>query len=429
MDLEGIYHIWEKSTGISTDSRSVKKGNLFFSLSGDNFNGNKFATQAIEKGAIAAIIDDPDYKTDDNYILVDDSLDYLQQLSKLHREKLKTPILAITGSNGKTTTKELISSVLSSQKKISYTKGNLNNHIGVPLSLMEIQPDTEIAIIEMGANHIGEIKFLCDIATPDFGIITNIGKAHLEGFGNYEGVVKAKSELYSAIKQNKGEVFLNRDDDLLVDLSDGIKSFTYGINEDADIKGEIIKTNPSLEIKWYKNDEANIIQTNLYGKYNFPNIMAAIACGIYFGISSTSISSAIANYIPDNNRSQLIKAANNTILMDAYNANPVSMSGAINSFVDFHSEEPVLILGDMFELGKESTQEHEKIIEQLQGTNFNEVFLVGKEFCKFADKEKFLFFETTENLKSYLDVNPLKNKTILIKGSRGMKLEMLMEKF
>lgn len=415
------------STGISTDSRTVTKGNLFISLSGENFNGNKFASNAIEKGAIAVIVDDGNYKLSEKYILVEDSLLCLQQLAKLHRQKLNTPILAITGSNGKTTTKELISSVLSSEKKISFTKGNLNNHIGVPLSLLDIEEDTEIAIIEMGANHPGEIKTLCDIALPNYGIITNIGKAHLEGFGSFEGVVKTKTELYTAIKENDGEIFLNADDELLKNLAKGIKSLNYGTNAETDIRGEITEVNPNLKVKWWLNSETYNISSLLYGKYNFPNIMAAIACGIHFEVSPVSICKAIENYLPDNNRSQLLKTENNTILLDAYNANPVSMAGAINSFIDFNAEKPVLILGDMFELGKDSSEEHHKIIEQLEGSPFMEIFLVGKEFSAFSDMQNFMFFETTGSLKTYLELNPLKERTILIKGSRGMKLESLLE--
>ncbi len=427
MDLENIYNLWKQSTGISTDSRTCEKSNLFFALSGENFNGNKFAEKAIDNGAIAAVIDDVKYKNGPEYILVNNCLKTLQLLSKLHRNKLNTSILAITGSNGKTTTKELISSVLSSQKKISFTKGNLNNHIGVPLSLLQTKQDTEIAIIEMGANHIGEIAFLCELASPNYGIITNIGKAHLEGFGSLQGVIKAKSELYNSIKNTGGEIILNNDDKLLKELSTGIKSFTYGTTSEANITAEIISSNPALIVDWKHKGSKYTIQSHLYGQYNFPNIMAAIASGIFFGISPDAICRAIENYIPENSRSQILKTKNNTILLDAYNANPVSMNGAIISFREFKAEKPLLILGDMFELGKDSEEEHKQVINNLENTGFSEVFLVGSEFYKFAGSNNFRYFEKTSDLKNWLKSNKLKDFTILIKGSRGMKLELILD--
>ncbi|PLX01447.1 MAG: UDP-N-acetylmuramoyl-tripeptide--D-alanyl-D-alanine ligase [Marinilabiliales bacterium] len=427
MDLENIYNLWKQSTGISTDSRTCEKSNLFFALSGENFNGNKFAEKAIDNGAIAAVIDDVKYKNGPEYILVNNCLKTLQLLSKLHRNKLNTSILAITGSNGKTTTKELIYSVLSSQKKISFTKGNLNNHIGVPLSLLQTKQDTEIAIIEMGANHIGEIAFLCELASPNYGIITNIGKAHLEGFGSLQGVIKAKSELYNSIKNTGGEIILNNDDKLLKELSTGIKSFTYGTTSEANITAEIISSNPALIVDWKHKGSKYTIQSHLYGQYNFPNIMAAIASGIFFGISPDAICRAIENYIPENSRSQILKTKNNTILLDAYNANPVSMNGAIISFREFKAEKPLLILGDMFELGKDSEEEHKQVINNLENTGFSEVFLVGSEFYKFAGSNNFRYFEKTSDLKNWLKSNKLKDFTILIKGSRGMKLELILD--
>ncbi len=427
MDLESIYTLWKESKGISTDSRTCEKGKLFFALSGENFNGNKFADNAMENGAIAAVIDDDKYKTSPKHILVKDSLKTLQLLAKLHRNKLNPPILAITGSNGKTTTKELISSVLSSQKKISFTKGNLNNHIGVPLSLLEIKHDTEIAIIEMGANHIGEIELLCELASPNYGIITNIGKAHLEGFGSLEGVVKAKSELYASIRQGGGEIILNNDDKLLKKLASGISSFTYGTTDESNITGEIISSNPSLLVHWKYKGNKYTIQSKLYGKYNFPNIMAAIASGIFFGIEPDAICKSIENYIPENSRSQILNTKHNTILLDAYNANPVSMNGAIISFQEFKAEKPLLILGDMFELGKEAEEEHRKVIKNIEETDFSDVFLVGSEFYKFSGSNNFRYFEKTSDLKLWLETNKMKGFTILIKGSRGMKLEVLLE--
>ncbi len=426
MLIKEIYDIWKSSTGVSTDTRTDVEGSLFFALSGENFDGNKFAEKAIGDGAIAAVIDKVQFKRNNKYILVDDCLHALQELARYHREKLGTPILAITGSNGKTTSKELISAVLSTEKTTTSTKGNLNNHIGVPLSLLQIAEETEIAIIEMGANHPGEIKSLCDIATPNFGIITNIGKAHLEGFGSFEGIVNTKNELYDSVKSLKGRIILNADDKLLVSLAGNTKAFTYG-TKNSDITGKILSYKPSLNIEWAYKDNIYLINSQLYGQYNFMNIMASIACGIFFGISPKSICKAIEDYKSGNKRSQILKTKENTIILDAYNANPVSMLNAINSFKSFDADKPVLILGDMFELGSEAEKEHESIIELLRKSNFKEVYLVGSEFYKYSGNKMFDFFESTSELKSYLTNNNIKAKTILIKGSRGMKLEDLLE--
>ncbi len=423
---EKIYQAFKSNAKISTDTRQDVKETLFFALSGENFNGNKFAGEAIKNGASYAIIDDVAYKENNKFILVDNTLLALQQLAIDYRKSQKALILGITGSNGKTTTKELISAVLSSEKKIVSTKGNFNNHIGVPLSILNIKQDTEIAIIEMGANHIGEIKRLCEIAMPNVGIITNIGKAHLEGFGSLEGVITAKNELYQAIKFTKGELILNADNDLLTKLANGIKSFSYG-NSNTDVNGRIIQTNPTLVIEWEWNSKKYLIKSNLYGSYNFPNIMAAIASGLYFDINPVKICRSIENYKPDNNRSQQVKTKHNKLILDAYNANPVSMNNAIRSFNDFASRSPVLILGDMFELGESSGEEHQKIIELLKSVGFENVYLVGDEFYNLRKTNSFTSFATTKELKFYLTKNLLDNKTILIKGSRGMKLESLLD--
>lgn len=424
-NLETIYKAFKSCYKISTDTRQDVNDSVFFALSGDNFDGNKFAQVAIEKGAKIAIIDNVDYQLNNNYILVDDALKALQELANHHRKSLGTKILAITGSNGKTTTKELVSAVLTSEKITVCTKGNFNNHIGVPLSLLHIRKDTEIAVIEMGANHIGEIKRLCEIALPDLGIITNIGKAHLEGFGSYEGVIKAKNELYDFLRNSEGEIIQFNDDELLLQLGKGIKSFSYG--KKADISGEVKETNPSLKLKWSYKEKDYHINSSLYGSYNFPNIMAAIAVGIYFGIKADNISKAIESYKPINNRSQVSSTENNSLILDAYNANPVSMVNAIKSFKDFNSKNPVLILGDMFELGDNSKEEHKKIIDLLIDLKFNKVFLVGKEFHKLKGTHNFKTFTETQHLKEFLAENRLKKNSILIKGSRGMKLESLEE--
>lgn len=411
---------------VSTDTRQEVKDSVFFALSGENFDGNIFAEDAIAKGAKAVVIDNPDLQLNYAHILVDDVLLALQELAVQHLKSLTAKILAITGSNGKTTTKEIISSVLQSEKNIVATKGNLNNHIGVPLSILNIKEDTEIAIIEMGANHIGEIKRLCEIATPNVGIITNIGKAHLEGFGSFEGVLTAKNELFQAIKSAKGEIILNSDDKLLGDLAIGINSFSYGTTN-SDVMGRIIQTNPTLVVEWLWNSKKYLIKSNLYGSYNFPNIMAAIASGLYFGINPVNICRAVEGYKPDNNRSQQLKTKKNKLILDAYNANPVSMANAISSFRDYGADSPVLILGDMFELGESSRDEHLKVIDILTSMGFDEVYLAGKEFHGLKETNTFKSFATSAELKNYLTNNTLENKNILIKGSRGMKLESLLD--
>lgn len=425
MRIEDLYKIWKESSGISTDSRTDNTGKLFFALSGDNFNGNKFASMAIEKGAKVAIIDDESYCQNEKFIVVENTLKALQQLAHHHRKLTNPKVLGITGSNGKTTTKELISTVLKSEKKIIATKGNFNNHIGVPLTLLQIKQDTEIAVVEMGANHPGEIAELCKIAEPNYGLITNIGKAHLEGFGNLEGVIKTKNELYESIKKNGGLVLVNSDDELLLKLASKIDSFKYGTKQ-ADIKYDISSSNPFIKINWSFKEEENAVKSNLYGSYNAINIAAAIACGKFFGISSLAINNAIENYIPANNRSQLIKTERNDIILDAYNANPVSMENAVKSFKDYNAKNPVLILGDMFELGEESLKEHNSIIKLVGKLGFENVIFTGNEFYE-NKNDNYIFLRTTENLIDYLKSNPLNLKTILIKGSRGMKLESVLD--
>ena len=424
---EKIFEAFKRFASISTDSRQIKENSIFFALSGDTFNGNKFAADALQSGAAMAVVDDASYVKGDDYILVDDSLEALQKLATDYRKSLSATILGITGSNGKTTTKELISAVLTTEKNTVSTQGNFNNHIGVPLSVLSLKTDTEIGVIEMGANHIGEIESLCKIANPDVGLITNIGKAHLEGFGSYEGVIKAKNELYLAIKDSEGELLLNEDDDLLRELGSGINSFSYG-SAYADVNGRIIQTNPTLVIEWVWNDKPYLIKSKLYGNYNFPNIMAAIAAGLYFSIKPANICRAIEDYKPNNNRSQQVKTNRNKLILDAYNANPVSMRNALKSFKDFNANNPVLILGDMFELGDDAAAEHKSIIDQILDLGFKDVFLLGEEFYKFKESNnRFTFFRRTPEMKNFLLENQPEGKTILIKGSRGMKLESLVE--
>ena len=423
-DIKEIYNLFITTNGISTDTRKDVKNTIFFALSGENFDGNKFAEVALEKGAAYAVIDNPEYKKDDRYILVENVLETLQKLANYHRKQFTIPFMGITGTNGKTTTKELVSAVLKSKYNIISTEGNLNNHIGVPLTVLKVKRDTEITVIEMGANHPEEIAFLCEIAKPTHGIITNIGKAHLEGFGSFEGVKNTKKELYDYLKKNYGTAFVNRDDSLLMELSEGIKRVLYCSN-DCDLKGSVISNFPFLKVKIDTKQEAFEISTKLYGSYNLPNILAAVAVGKHFDVPDTKIKSAIENYVPSNNRSQITKTENNTIIQDAYNANPVSLTKAVESFYSSGFENPCLILGDMFELGKYSLKEHQKIADIVKEKGFDCVYLVGKEF--FRTKNLFTTFESTEQAAEFFENNPLKNKTILLKGSRGMHLETLLK--
>ncbi len=423
--IKELYHHFLLSDGVTTDSREDVTNKIFFALSGENFNGNKFTDDALKKGTKLCVIDDPAYITDEKCFSVNDVLATLQELANHHRKESNVTVIAITGSNGKTTTKELISSVLSSYINIISTKGNYNNHIGVPLTLLNIKPTTKIAVIEMGANHIGEINKLCEIAQPDIGLITNIGKAHLEGFGSFDGVIMAKNELFNYINKNKGKIIVNKDDSLLKRLSEDTPRFTYGKNN-ADVEGEIIEYNPFLKLNWATGKNTLECNTQLYGKYNFDNIMAAIATGLFFSIPFEKINTAIEGYIPKNNRSQQIVTNNNSIILDAYNANPTSMSGAIISFAKSNFENPWLILGDMFELGEYSSSEHQEIVNKIINNNFQNVILIGNDFYN-TKGNSFLRFKTTDDTIAYLSTNIIKNSNILVKGSRGMKLERLLD--
>lgn len=412
-----------KSSGICTDTRAIYKDCLFVALSGTNFNGNAFAQQAIDSGALYALVDQEEYADESQGIyLVEDSLKALQSLANTYRKSFDIPFIGITGTNGKTTSKELIYAVLSSQYKVHATKGNLNNHIGVPLTLLSIPRDTEIAIIEMGANHVGEIAALCNIAEPTHGIITNIGKAHLEGFGGVEGVIKAKTELYQYLIKRNHTVFINNDDQLLMqqELPDQVVS--YG-NHNANINYHINESAlPFAGI----NLLGEQIQSQLIGSYNATNMAAAACIGSYFNVSSTNIKMALESYLPSNQRSQLIKSSKNTIVLDAYNANPSSMGLAIEDFKNQGHDHKIAILGDMFELGEESKAEHQKIANQLSEANIPAI-LIGKHFAGTTRKEGLEVFDTTEDYITHLEKTPITNSLILIKGSRGMALERLLE--
>ena len=420
-----IYQAYISTSQISTDTRQDVKDTIFFALSGDRFNGNLFAAKALEKGARYAVVDDPQVVDGEQYLLVKDVLVSLQELAKLHRSRNLIPLLAITGSNGKTTTKNLISAVLSTSRQILSTAGNYNNHIGVPITLLGITRDTEYAVVEMGANHIGEIGQLCQLALPNVGIITNIGKAHLEGFGSYEGVIRAKSELYNFLRDTQGTVIVNADDPLLMELSEGINRFTYG-RENADVKARITRYNPYLSIHWEYQGNGYELDTFLYGKYNFSNILAAISSGLYFGIPADRINQAIGQFKPDDSRSQVMRTNTNQIILDAYNANPVSMSEAILSFKEYRKENQWLILGDMFELGEAAVEEHRAIVDLLVQNRFQNVLFAGEIFHSLEMPEGFLSFPNTDELDKHLLENPLRNAHILIKGSRGMRLEKVL---
>ena len=421
MDIELLYNIFKAHPTISTDTRKISEGCMFFALKGDNFNGNKFAKNAIEKGAAFVIIDEEEYKLSDQYILVENVLETLQHLANYHRQQFNIPFIGITGTNGKTTTKEFINSVLSKKYKTSFTQGNLNNHIGVPLTLLSIPNDCEIAIIEMGANHTGEIEFLCKIAEPNYGIITNIGTAHIEGFGSIDAIKKTKNELYQFVKSAKGNVFTNNEDDLLMKLSNDIDRITYGDSQ-ADCAAKMISSTPSIKLEWN-----NIQMTSkLYGGYNYQNILAAICIGNYFNVPSDKISEAIEAYTPTNNRSQLIEVNDNTIFLDAYNANPTSMNAAIDTFIENNSKNKMMILGDMLELGSISKEAHQDIVNKVKSANINTLF-IGDEFNSISNKYDFTYLKTVTEAIDFIKHSGLVDHQILIKGSRGIRLEGIVE--
>ncbi|MGB1247496.1 MAG: UDP-N-acetylmuramoyl-tripeptide--D-alanyl-D-alanine ligase [Chitinophagales bacterium] len=421
--LEQLYPHFLSSTGICTDTRKIEKGNLFFALKGGNFNGNKFAKKALDDGASFAIIDEIEYKEDDRFILVEEVLTALQQLATYHRDQLDIPIIAITGTNGKTTTKELLHAVLSTTFETYATAGNFNNHIGVPLSLLSIKKEHEIAIIEMGANHTKEIEAYCQWAKPTHGLITNIGSAHLEGFGSLEGVIKAKTELYQYLQENNGTVFYNVEDDLLTEKSESISSRkNYGFSNKADFSFTIKKDFPCVSIKI--ND--TVIQSNLFGSYNATNIATALAVSSFFDVKNENAKKGIENYFPANNRSQIIEREGQTIILDAYNANPTSMTAALHSFAKMECKKAVF-LGDMFELGDSSDKEHHAIADLTNTLIFDKIVLVGKAFESPAKKIDAIHFETSEEAKFWYQTSNLENFAILIKGSRGMKMERIID--
>jgi UDP-N-acetylmuramoyl-tripeptide--D-alanyl-D-alanine ligase len=426
MKTEQLYNLFKESAGVSTDSRTVEKDQLFFAIWGDNYNGNKFAAEALARGAKCAVIDDPLFETE-NTILVDDCLFELQALASYYRKELKVPVLAITGTNGKTTTKELLASILSKKFKVHYTKGNLNNHIGLPLTILSAPSDTEMMIIEMGASHIGEIRTLCLIAKPDYGIITNIGVAHIEGFGSADGVVKAKTELYEFLRKVNGIALYNDKDPILTGKIFRIinRAVPFSDPTGIDLKVYLVSSDPNLKLAiTYLHNTYNI-STSLFGSFNLENVRAAVATGLFLGVEIKDIVDALEKYQPANNRSQIKITKNNTLICDSYNANPTSMSLSLDSFSTIKAEHKTIILGDMLELGDKSEEEHLKILKVLQSQIAEKVFLVGPAFQKIASKSGFLTFENADKLAEFLKEEPLKGYMILIKGSRGMRLEKI----
>lgn len=425
MDITSLYRIFRECTCVSTDSRNCPQGSLFIALKGENFNGNAFAAKALEQGCTYAVVDEAEYVPagDTHYILVENCLRTLQQLANHHRRQLGTCIIGITGTNGKTTTKELIAAVLSQSHHILYTQGNLNNHIGVPLTLLGLQSRHDLAVIEMGASHPGDIKELVEIAEPDYGIITNVGKAHLKGFGSLEGVIRTKGELYDFLRRRgNATVFVHHDNPYLMEMTRGLKQVTYGTEEGLYVNGRITGNSPYLTFEWRagKDGEWHEVQTQLIGEYNFPNALAAVTIGRFFGADAEKTDKALAGYTPQNNRSQLRKTADNTLIIDAYNANPTSMMASIGNFGNMQAENKMLILGDMRELGKESAEEHQKIVDYLEECGFEDVVLVGELFA--ATRHTYPDYRDATALIAALQENKPCGKTILIKGSNGIKL-------
>jgi len=422
LEIEAIHKLFLKCHSASTDTRKIQQNDMFFALKGENFNGNTYAKSALNSGAKYAIIDQEEFSISDKTVLVKDVLETLQKLATFHREFLKIPIIALTGSNGKTTTKELINSVLSQKYKTTSTTGNLNNHIGVPLTLLSMTNQTEIGIVEMGANHQKEIEFLCNIAKPDYGLITNYGKAHLEGFGGVQGIIKGKSEMYDYLITNHKTAFVNANDSIQVEKTAKAKKITFG-NSNEDIIINFIDATPFVKLHYKDLD----IVSQLIGDYNYTNIAIAIAIGNYFKVRDNAIKKAIESYVPSNNRSQIIQKNSNKIILDAYNANPTSMQAAL---LNFNKQEghKIAILGDMFELGEEAEQEHQNISDLAISLNIDKIIFVGENFYKSkTNSKKSIQYKSFEEFKNSFDLSEIKNSILLIKGSRGMALERSLE--
>ena len=425
MSIIDLYDLFIHNPQITTDSRNCPKGSIFFALKGDKFDGNQYAGKALASGCVYAVIDNPDYYIGERTILVDNVLKTLQQLAHHHRKVLGLPIIGITGTNGKTTTKELLAAVLSTKFNLLYTEGNFNNHIGVPLTLLRLTHDHEMAVIEMGASHPGDIKELVEIAMPNYGIITNVGRAHLEGFGSFEGVIRTKGELYDYIRRSKGKIFIKKENEYLQSIAKGIEQITYGNGDDAFASGQVVSCDPFLVFNWKQQGKLHTVETHMIGSYNLDNVLAAVAVGRFFKIPAERISRAIAAYEPTNNRSQFKKTDNNELIIDAYNANPSSMKVALDNFITMPVQPKAIILGDMRELGPTSNELHAEVVEQIKKGQFDKVFLCGEHFSKVG--KEFSPFATTEAMTEELRRQPLKGYHILIKGSHSMGLEKLVD--
>lgn len=424
MSISELHELFLHHRTVSTDSRNCPKACLFFALKGEKFDGNRYASAALTAGAAYAVIDNPEYEVPNRTILVDNVLDTLQQLARMHRKTVNIPVIGITGTNGKTTTKELIATVLSTKYNTLYTEGNLNNQIGVPLTLLRLTYEHEMAVIEMGASHPGDIAELVRIACPNYGIITNVGRAHLEGFGSFENVIKTKGELYDYIRKVNGKIFIHNGNPYLQPIARGIEQITYG-SEGAFTSGKVVPNDsPFLTFDWKQQGKIHTVSTHLIGDYNLENVLAAVAIGRYFKIPSERISRAITSYEPTNNRSQLTRTDRNTLIVDAYNANPSSMQTAVENFAALTASPKAVILGDMRELGAGSDEEHAAIVRLVENCKFDKVFLCGEHFSKTG--AQYNPFATTDELVNALNETPLKGYHILIKGSRGMKLERML---
>ena len=431
MEIHKLYQLYQQHPVVTTDTRNCPEGSIFFALKGASFNGNAFAQAAIDKGCAYAVVDEAEYapEADERIILVDDALKTLQDLAAYHRSQLSIPVLQITGTNGKTTTKELVSAVLSKKYNTLYTEGNLNNHIGVPRTLLRIRPDHEMAVIETGANHPGEIEFLCRMVQADYGLITNVGRAHLEGFGSFEGVKATKGELYADLAARGKQAFINAFDDDLVEMGAkaGLTIFDTLLPY---VEGRVSEVNPFLQVQWREEDDQpwHTIQTHLIGAYNIANVRAAISVGLYFHVPAEDIDAAIKAYQPTNSRSELRQTEKNSLIVDAYNANPTSMAAALDNFDFVEAPHKMVILGEMRELGADSRPEHQKIVERLEKSKIERMWLVGEEFAKLCPADtRFTCFHSAEEVKQHLCNNPIEGYTILIKGSNGTKLFQLPE--
>ena len=426
MEIEELYNRFTECNGLTTDSRHCPEGSMFLALKGETFNGNTFAAQSLAQGCRYAVVDEPQYASPENprIILVDNCLETLQKLANYHRRRLGTRMIGVTGTNGKTTTKELIATVLGEKFKVLYTQGNFNNHIGVPLTLLRLKPEHEMAVIEMGANHPGEIKTLVHIAEPDYGIITNVGKAHLEGFGSFEGVIRTKGELYDFLREKgNATIFIQNENPYLNKIAAGLTCVRYGQTPGLDVTGKVVACSPFLHFTWTAEGVSHEVQTHLIGAYNLDNALAAVAIGRYFGVEDTQICHALSSYVPQNNRSQLVHTASNTLIVDAYNANPTSMMAALENFRQMEAAHKVAILGDMKELGEGSHEEPQKVVDFLKECGFERVMLVGPEFG--GTSSLFEHYKDVKEVEALLAAHPLQGCCVVVKGSNSMKLSEL----